>query len=204
MKRGLVWIGIAALLVTACATTKVLNVWKDEAFRGRMYSRVLVVGVIEEPAYRRLFENEMVEMLKRAGVDAHASYEIFPNTDQINEIAAVEQVRARGIDAVLVTRLVDTRSETIYTPGTTYIEPVGGRWGHSGWYGYYGGSYQVMSTPGHTTEYSITTAETHFFDVAAEKPAWTAITETSETSVASAIQSYVKAIAEPLRASGLF
>jgi hypothetical protein len=194
---------MAALLVTACATTRVLNVWENDAFRGRTYGRLLVVGVIEEPAYRRLFENEMVEMLQRAGVEAHASYDLFPNTDQIDEIGAVGQVRARGIDAVLVTRLVDTRTETVYTPGTTYVDPVGGLGGYRGWYDYYGGSYRVMTTPGHTTEYSITTAETHLFDVAAEKPAWTAITETSETSVAAAIQSYVKAIAEPLRESGL-
>jgi hypothetical protein len=60
-----------------------------------------------------------------------------------------------------------------------------------------------MQTPGHTTEYSISTVETRLFDVAAEKPVWTAITETSETSVDSAISSYVKAITKPLGESGL-
>jgi hypothetical protein len=204
VKRELLSVAVAALLLTSCASTKVLNVWKDDGLQEREYSSVLVLGVIKEPAYRRLFENRMVQSLRNAGVDAHASYDIFPDTDLITEAVAVEQVQARGIDAVLVTRTVDTRNETVYTPGTTYVHGMGGPWGRRGWYGYYGGSYEVMQTPGYTTEYSISTVETHLFDVAAEKPAWTAITETSETSVNSAIESYVKAIAKPLRDSGLF
>jgi len=191
------------LLLAACATTKVLNVWKDETFQGGRFSKALIVGVIEEPAYRRIFEDKMVEVLKAAGVVAYASYTVFPDPGQIDRGAAIEQIHSLGVDAVLVTRLVDSRNETIYTPGTTYVreDPFYGR---RGWYGYYGGSYTVMQTPGHTTEYSISTVETNVFDAESEKPVWSAVTETAETSVTKAIDSYVKAIAEPLRASGLF
>jgi hypothetical protein len=196
--------GVAlVLLLAACSTTKVLNVWKDEAFQGGRFSKTLVVGVIHEPAYRRIFEDQMVQLLKAAGVVAYAGYTVFPDPGQIDRGAAIEEIHSLGVDSVVVTRLVDSRNETVYTPGMTYVreDPFYGR---RGWYGYYGGSYTVMQTPGHTTEYSISTVETNLFDADSEQPVWNALTETSETSVTKAINSYVKAIADPLRASGLF
>jgi hypothetical protein len=203
MKRRAFLSVASALLLAACSTTKVLNVWQDEAFQGERFSKVLVVGVLREPAYRRLFENEMVSALRSTGVGAYASYNVFPDTDKIERGAAVEQIHSLGVDAVLVTRLVDTRSETVYTPGTTYVQrdPIYRR---RGWYGYYGGSYTVIHTPGYATEFNISTAETNVFEVSSEQPVWTVLTETSETSVTRAIGSYVKAIADSLRSSGLF
>jgi hypothetical protein len=191
-------------VVTACASTKVLHVWKDDAYRGPLFSKVLVLGLIMEPAYRRILEDQMVRVLERAKVEAHASYHLFPDTDRIEQSAAVAEIRSRGIEAVVVTRLIDTRTEKVYTPATTeirgYPAPHAGR----GWYGHYGSSYRVMHTPGYTTEYSISTVETLIYAVTSEEPVWSAITETVETSVDAAIESYVRVLGSPLRTSGLF
>jgi hypothetical protein len=204
MKPKIFQLLVCGLVFTACATTKIQNVWKDDSFAGKEFSRILVVGVFKEPAYRQLFENKMVQLLRGAGVDALSSYTVFPDSDRIREAAAKEQIRSSGIDAVLVARLVDTRRESVYVPGTTYVQDYGAPYrGPYGWYGYYGGSYQVTQTPGYTTEYDISTVETQIFDAASETSIWTVLSETSETSVVEAIESYVKALAEPLRSSGL-
>jgi len=195
---------VCALVFAGCATTKIQHVWKDDSSGGKQFSRILVVGVFKEPVYRQLFENQLAQVLRDSGVDSLSSYTLFPDSDRIREAAAKEQIRSSGIDAVLVARLVDTRKESVYVPGTTYVQGYGGPYrGPSGWYGYYGGSYQVTQTPGYTTEYNISTVETQIFDVATEASIWAVLSETTETSVVAAIESYVKALAGPLRSSGL-
>jgi hypothetical protein len=73
-----------------------------------------------------------------------------------------------------------------------------------GYYGYYGGGYTVMSTPGYSTEYNISTVETTLFSTATNKRVWSTITETTETSVSKAIDSYIKVIGKSISESGLF
>lgn len=113
-------------------------------------------------------------------------------------------VAQSSADSVMMVRLVDTRQETVYTPGTTYVPGgYGGRYS-MGYYGYYGGGYTVMSTPGYTTEYNISTVETTLFSTATNKRVWSTITETTETSVKKAIDSYIKVMGKTISESGLF
>lgn len=191
------------LLLAACATTEVLDTWKDESQTEKLTS-VFVLGVIKEPAYRNLLENKLVKVLQDIGVTAHPTHLLFPQADRIDETAAAVAIKEKGVDGVLVVRLVDTKNETIYTPGTTYIEDgYGGRY-NRGWYGYYGRGYRVVSTPGYTTQYNISTVESTIFKPNTENRLWSTITQTSETSVPAAIGSYIKAIRTPLQSSGLF
>ena len=66
------------------------------------------------------------------------------------------------------------------------------------------GGYTVMSTPGYTTEYNISTVETTLFSTATNKRVWSTITETTETSVNKAIDSYIKVMGKTISESGLF
>lgn len=196
-------LSFGALFLASCSTTEVLNTWKDDT-QNQKFSNVIVVAVVKTPAYRTLLENKLVDIIKKAGVDVKTAIDILPNTDLIDEAAATAAIKNTGADGVMVVRLVDKKKEQVYTPGTTYVQGgYGGRYA-GGWYGYYGRGYQVVSTPGYTTEYSVSTVETAFFDTANNKRIWSTLTETTETSVAAAIDSYLKAISTPIKESGLF
>jgi len=203
MRKSFLLLFGSGLLITACATTEVLDTWKDDSQTEKL-TTVFVLAVIKEPAYRNLLENKLVKVLKDTGVTAYPTHLFFPQADQIDEAAAAAAIKEKGVNGVMVVSLVDTKNETVYTPGTTYIEEgYGGRY-NRGWYGYYGRGYRVVSTPGYTTEYNISTVESTFFNPNTKKRVWSTLTQTSETTVPDAINSYIKAIRSPLKSSGLF
>jgi len=191
------------LLLTGCQTTSVLSTWSGGA-QGEKFKDVLVIAVLKEMAYRNIIEQRLVETLKAQGVDAEAASYLYPDAGPMDKATIDGMIRQSGADSVMVIRLVDTRKETVYTPGTTYIDGgYGGRYA-GGYYGYYGGGYNVISTPGYTTQYHISTVETTLFNAATNTRVWSTVTETTETSVDKAINSYTKVIGKTIKESGLF
>ncbi len=203
MKTKLLLLCCSVLILIACASTKVLNTWQDET-QTEKFTKIFILVLSEKPTYRGLIEQKLVDVLKKTGVNAQATIELYPDLDQIDEEAATAAMKANGVDGVMVVSLVDKRIETVHTPGTSYVQGgYGGRYA-GGWYGYYGRGYQVVTTPGYTTEYAISTVETTIYSAARNKRVWSTLTETSETNVPDAIDSYIKAIDKPLQSSGLF
>lgn len=191
------------LLLPACQTTEILNTWRDEP-QSEKFSKVLVIAVLKERVYRDLLEQKLVTALMAEGINAEAASKLFPEADVMDEAMTDTAMKQAGADSVMVIRLVDTRKEVVYTPGTTYVPGgYGGRYS-MGYYGYYGGGYTVVSTPGYSTEYNISTAETTVFSATSNKRVWSTLSETTETSVNSAIDSYVRVIGKSVKASGLF
>ncbi len=203
MKTRCILFCCGIMMLSACATTEVVKTWKDDS-QTQKFSKIFVLAVVKEPAYRRLVEHKLVAILQQAGADALVTYDLFPDADLIDKAAAARAIQDNDVDGVMVVRLVDTKKETVYTPGTTYIRGgYGGRYG-GGWHGYYGGGYRRMRTPGYSTAYNISTVESTIFHAGTNERVWSTITKTTETSVASAIDSYIKAIDKPLKSSGLF
>lgn len=204
MKNLLSLLCVSVLLLSACATTEVLNVWQEKDTQDIKFSNVLVIGVIKEPSYRRLFEDSMVDELNKLGVKASASYKLFPNVDFLDKSLIVMKIDQLKMDGVIVTKLIDKKKETVHTPGTTYVSG-GSHYGRGGsWYGYYGNSYQVTHSPGYSVEYDISTVETNIYDAKSEDIVWAAVTETAETGVVRALKSYVEVIKKQLSSSNLF
>ena len=202
MKTTVSLLCLGLLLLSGCATTEVLNVWHEKDMPKAKLTNVMVIGVIKEPVYRRIFENSMVTELEQLGVKASASYKFFPDSDYLEKSIIVSKINQLKIDGVIVGKIVDKKKETVHTPSTT---SVSGSSGHSGsWSGYYDSSYQITHSPGYTIEYDISTVETNIFSIKNEKLVWSAITETSESSVVKAINSYIDEIAKQLADSRLF
>ena len=194
---------VAVLLLTSCASTEVVNTWKDDT-QSQQFTNVLVVVVNKVPAYRTLIENELVDTIKKSGADAKSAATILPNTDLTDEATASSAIQDTGADGVMVVRLVDTTKEQVYTPGTTYVQGAyGGRY-NRGWHGYYDSGYRVTNTPGYYSEYNVSTVETAIFDTATNKRVWSTITATTEAREIDAIKSFLKAISKPIQESGLF
>lgn len=203
MKARLLSLLCSLLLLTGCQTTEVLNIWSDDS-QTEKFSDVLVIAILKEPAYRNIAEQRLVEVLQAQGVEAESAGILYPHEGPMDQDIIDGMVAQSSADGVMIVRLVDARKETVYTPGTTYVPGgYGGRYS-MGYYGYYGGGYTVMSTPGYTTEYNISTVETTLFSTATNKRVWSTITETTETSVNKAIDSYIKVIGKTISESKLF
>lgn len=174
MKTRMIAYGCLAIfslfVFASCATTTLTAVWKGESYKGPV-KKMAVIGVSKKPVIRNLFEDECVRELRARGTDAVASYTFLPFDQLANKETVQSKIRELGADAVLMTRLVDTKSVQTYIPGQVYVMPSY----YYGWGGYYG---NVFATPGHTVQDEYAYLETNVYDVKTEQLIWSARSET--------------------------
>jgi hypothetical protein len=192
--------------IAACATTEMKAVWKDESYKSQP-KKVLVIAMFKNQTVRRLVEDEFKNHLKYRGTDAATGYEVFPGSEIPTKETVAEQVKARGFDALLLTRLIDTRTETRTVPGTATYAPgiyAPGPYGVP-MRGYYGAGYATVYSPSYQVEDKFATVESSLYDVVTEKLIWTATSDTwlseGEQKLA---KTYVSVMMENLRKQKLF
>lgn len=178
-RRSIAWalVGVLGLVVLAsCGSTKMAGAWKDPTFSGGPFKKVMVVAIAKHEGKRRIFETEFATALQAHGVEAFASGSHFSGTDQLSEDAVAAKLTELGCDGVLVTRLIDEKTETTYYSGSSYAVP---RAYYGGYYPYYSSSYMMMSSPGYTVENTTVSLETNLYEVDGSKLIWSGLSDTS-------------------------
>jgi hypothetical protein len=190
--------------IAACATTEMKAVWKDESYKSQP-KKVLVIAMFKNQTVRRLVEDEFKNHLKFRGTDAAVGYDVFPGSELPTKETVAEQVKAKGFDALLLTRLVDTRTETRTVPGSTSYAPAPYSPYGVPMRGYYGSGYSTVYSPAYQVEDKFATVESSLYDVATEKLIWAATSDTwlseGEQKLA---KTYVSVMMENLRKQKLF
>jgi len=169
---------IAAL--AACSKTSVTGVWKKSDYTGQPFRSIMVVGLTGEPNNKLLWENIMADRLRQHGLSAvPTTISAFPDDRQVDEKEIIEYVKGKGIEAVLVTRLVDTKKEEVYHPpqGAYY----GGAYGYySHFNNYYPRAYRTVYTPGYTATYTTVLLETNLYRADTQELIWSMSSDTFE------------------------
>ena len=188
-----------AMIVTACASTRLTSVWKDPSYQSRP-AKIMVIGLAKNPINRRLFEDEFVRQLESNGTDAIASYTVIPDKKEGDEEAVAKKVAELGADTVLITRLVSKKIVQVYVPGTAYYPPpYYGRWPD-----YYGHGYRYMYTPGYIAEDEYAVVETNLYEAKTDKLIWAATSETGiYDSNQNLIQNYIAVMVNNMIGQGL-
>ena len=164
---------LIAMLITACATTQLNAVWKDQSYQARPY-KIMVIGLAKNPVNRRVFEDEFVRQLNAHGTEAIASYTVLPDRQKDDHAVIAAKVTELGADTVLITRMVSKKTVQFYVPGTAnYPPPHYGRWPD-----YYGLGYEAMYTPGYMAEEEFAVIETNLYEAGNDKLVWAASSET--------------------------
>jgi hypothetical protein len=96
---------LAALATTSCATSSLIQVWRDPNYRPAPVKRVLVVGVIPFAGDRLAFENAVAQAFIKQGFEVATSSGFVP-PGQSDNSKIVAYVREMGVDLVVVLRLV--------------------------------------------------------------------------------------------------
>jgi hypothetical protein len=167
---------LCAVVLAGCSSApKIVNAWHDPEYQGPAFRSVMVLGIAESPTNRRIFEDTFAMRLRDGGVEAVASHTLLPVGEQLDrdEIEAV--VAERGIEAILVTRVVQVDRETSYSPGYTTVYP--GTY-YNDFYGFYNYSWGVYHSPGYAYNYDVVRLETSVYETSQSKLVWTAQTET--------------------------
>jgi len=164
------------LLLISCATTRQVQVWKDASYQGKL-RRILVIGVLQTPLMRNFFENEFVDQLKARGAEGVASNKIIPAEKMRDKEAVLSAIKGMGIEAVLVTRVVDNRTADQFYGGGVELVPR---------------DYDFvwdMSLPVYQRSVDIVMIQTNVYDLQKEKLIFSAI---SKTYIEGAKESVVK------------
>jgi hypothetical protein len=112
-----------------------------------------------------------------------------------------EKIKELGVDATLVTRLVDKKTIQTYYPPQMYYTPAPY---YRGWHGYYRNSYQYMVGPGYTATDEAVVLETNIYSTQNNQLIWSALSETFiEGSSESLIQSLVQKLIKDMAAKDL-
>lgn len=173
---------ISVFIVTGCAQTTVTGIWKKSDYTGEPFTSVLVVGLTGDSNTKILWENVMADKLRQKGVTTVATCATaFPDEKKLTEQKILDFVNAHNVQAVLVTRLVDTKKEEIYYPpsGDYYSGPHGY---YNRFNRYYPYAYDTIYTPGYTDTMTTVLLETNLYKSDTKELIWSMSSDTFEPS----------------------
>src|SRR5690349_11709708 len=75
--RTTLFLLLVASLLYACASTKLINSWRDPKYSGPPLTKVLVIGVTKQAVVRRTFEDAFAHELSGHGAAAVPSYTLI-------------------------------------------------------------------------------------------------------------------------------
>jgi len=172
--RRLVGLGIlvwALGALSGCTTVQPTLEWKDPGYAGGVIQSFLVVGVSEDQAARRSFEDRFVAQLQAKGATARPSYATLPAGSEPTK-ETIDRYLAQGgnAEAIIITHLVGTDEKTIYNPPTWLPAPGPPYRTYGGYYGYVN-SYVYQ--PGYYSTHEQVKLETNLFRVKDGQLLWT-------------------------------
>lgn len=153
-------VALSLLLASGCATTRVVDTWRDPGFHGPPLRKVLVVGMSPDGLVRRSFEDRFVVSLRERGLDAIASYRELPDIDRPTDAQLREAIARTGVEGALITHLIGVAERTYYEPGYPY---AGVGYGYGPLYPYYMGSFGYVYSPGYLRTDTIVRLQTRLF-----------------------------------------
>lgn len=166
---------LAVVLLAGCASTRLTSAWRDSEYAGPPLKKLVVIGVSDEIAARRVFEDDFAKALTDAGVEAIAGYRLLPDKPQRSVEEMRDAVAKSGADGILVARAIRTERRTQFSPGTMTMMPA---YGYHSFWGYYG-SASVVSEP-RLYQYDIVTIETNLWPATDGKVMWSGLSETTD------------------------
>ncbi|HTP50308.1 MAG TPA: hypothetical protein VMK42_06400 [Anaeromyxobacteraceae bacterium] len=97
-------LALPALALASCATTHLVQAWRDPNYQPAPVRRVFVVAVVPDPQYRVSFENGIARSLLSRGFEVATSSGVFP-PNQLEDAKVEAFVREMNVDLVVVQRL---------------------------------------------------------------------------------------------------
>ena len=187
-----------AALLGGCATTHIVSAWKDPAFTNVSFRKVLVVFQNQDPALRRILEDEMARDIPNS-VPAHR---IFQDSEVRDLDLVKARVRQEGFDSAVIMRIARVEREVSYVPGMYHMFPH-----HSRFWGYWGYGWGLAYDPGYLRADRIVNVVTHVYGIADDKLVWASQSETfNPASLREAVSEVVrvtaKATGDALRTRG--
>jgi len=200
---------VTALLTANLAmgdSSRLVLTWKTPAYTGtKKFHRVLALGLSDNTVIRADFEDELASELGAPEIEAIPGNAILlrPEGTHFDLDYLKAQILEHGIDAIVVSRLINVEIKESYVAGTPYMPPYPY---YNTFYGYYGAIYPVVYSPGYLKEEKKVRIETNLYAISSNEGelVWTCITDTfNPSSDRRAIERLVKVVAKQLKREGV-
>ncbi len=100
------------LVLSSCASTKLMDSWKSQSFDSLSNSKILVISESPETEVRKSYETAIATKLRGQNLDAIESHIQFPSLKEANtteEVAqTVQMFKDAGISGIILTSLKQT------------------------------------------------------------------------------------------------
>jgi len=202
---------LVTLLVAACSSTTMSGSWSDPAFTKKV-KNVYIIGISKNETHRRIFEDSFGRQLASQGIKTFSSYKDLPNNQETDREAIFQRMTAEGCDSVIITQLINTRKESVTSPGRVsgYSSGpyYGGRRGvgdhYDNWNSYYYRRTDIVYEPPTSTEFVIATVESVMYDLKSEEMIWSGQLETViEGNFEKMVQDFVDTVSKDLAEKGI-
>jgi hypothetical protein len=165
---------MGAVCISGCATSSLVDVWKDPRYTAGTMTNMLVVSMNPDAAKRRIWEDAFAQGLRERGVKATTSYQLFPN-ELPDTNAIIAAVNEHDFDGCLATARLATEYVTQEVPGYVTDNLVTG---YNPWSNRYYDYYQQVYTPGYTETQTVMRYRIEVWDTRqAGSLVWTATSE---------------------------
>jgi hypothetical protein len=96
----------AALVTLSCAASpmQLTDNWRNSAYTGPAYKKIMVVAMTKRDDLRQPIEDEFAKQLKARGVEAATCHECIPDPDKVTREELVKVSKGMGIEAYLIVR----------------------------------------------------------------------------------------------------
>jgi hypothetical protein len=161
-------------LLGSCASTKIVETWKDHQFKGPAFKKIMVVSLVKRPDTRQRIEDEFAGQLNARGVNSVTCYSCIPDIKDVTRDEVVKAVGKTGVQGVLIVELrqAGTRVESVQSQGPSLGDYMGGF-----------DTYLTTATPMSDDSPlikrdEVVTMSTRLFDAGTGKLVWFSNTET--------------------------
>ena len=150
MKRNVLILLLAMLVLQACGSVKVVSTWEaDEVTVDKFKKKnVLVIARTADNQARTAFEIEIARALNESGIKATESFKKVPTLNPQREVSeervqrVLSMIQSEGFDAIVLTTVKDQRQTTQTNTSGVYMGV-----GYGGYPGYYGGFNSYYGYP---------------------------------------------------------
>jgi hypothetical protein len=108
---------LAALMTLSCASSpmQVTDNWRNSAYKGPAYKKIMVVAMTKQDDLRRYVEDEFAKQLKAKGVETATCHECIPDPDKVTREELMKVSQGMGIEAYLIVRVLGSGTEVLST-----------------------------------------------------------------------------------------
>jgi hypothetical protein len=178
MKRTLQFLCVLLLISVLgfARSTKYKTVFANPVARPVDFSKVKMAAfvMIPDEGIREGREETLAGELRQRGIDCMAGYLVLPAKLLADRAKAIEHLKQRKIDAVILMRLVGDEERLTYQPGMSwYAMPY-----YPTFTGYWNYGWAAVYDPGYVWKDRVVTLETLLYSISNDELIWAGRSET--------------------------